>query len=177
MISQRPGPHRFPDDGYVIAQFFSKKLDCLNHALHVRMFQKIRRNSNIVDILPDRLSHFNGGPVVFLFPLNLATQSRRFLDNAKDRHHTIETQLGVPGRGQAGHGFRNSIGIRKWGIHQIHEFHGGNRGWIANRRLVYGFPAQSRQNALPPGHGRNGLIHAMHLILLYTLVNRGSALT
>src|SRR5580658_4803965 len=61
------------------------------------MRQKIGGNANIFPFFPDRLPHLDRRPVVLLFPLNLASKRRGFLDDGEDRHHGVETEFGMPG--------------------------------------------------------------------------------
>ena len=57
--------------------------------------KKVVRDNDIVNIFPDRFSHSNGGPVILLFPLDLATECAGFLDDRENRHDGVEPELGV----------------------------------------------------------------------------------
>src|SRR5207247_9444987 len=164
MVTERPRSHGLPDDGHVITKFLPQDLDRFQYTTGVLMGQEVRWNFDIVDVSKYGLAHFDGRPVVLLLPLNPATQSRGFLDNREDGHNTVKSQLCVPGSGQASHQLGNPVGVGKWSIHQVHEFHGGHRGWVTHRRSIDGFYAKGCQDTLVAVHRSSSSGLGMHVI-------------
>src|SRR5262245_3591383 len=152
MIAQGPRAHGLSDDRNLITELLAQDLDGFHHAPRVWVSQEVRRYLDVTDISIDWLAHLNGGPVVLLFPLNLAAQRRRLLNNREHWHDAVKTQLRVARRRQTRHQLWNAVGIWKWRVHQVHQFHGRDGGWITDRCAVDWFPAQGSQHSLTTGH-------------------------
>src|SRR5262245_4068239 len=152
MIAQGPRAHGLSDDRNLITELLAQDLDGFHHAPRVWVSQEVRRYLDVTDISIDWLAHLNGGPVVLLFPLNLATQRRRLLNNREHRHDAVKTQLRVARRCQTRHQLWDAVGIWKWRVHQVHQFHGRYGGWITDGCAVDWFSAQGSQHSLTTGH-------------------------
>ena len=152
VVTQRPRPHGLADDGHFVAVFLLEQADGVEDAFRVLVREEIGRDVDVVHVFPDRLAHLDRGPVVLLLPLDLAAQRGGFLNNGKDRHDAVETQLGVPGGREPGHQFRVPVGVRKGGVDQVHQLHRGDGRRIAYGRAVHGLPPEGGQHPIPALH-------------------------
>ena len=76
---------------------------------------------DVVDGLPDGSGHADGGPVVFAFPLHLASKGGGLLDDGEVGGDGVEAELGVAGSGEAGIHLGVAVGGGEWCFDEVHE--------------------------------------------------------
>ena len=97
VVGEGPWSHRLANDGYLVAELLLEDADRFDDRPVVSVLEEAARHLDVVDGLPDGFCHPDGWPVVFAFPLHLASEGGGLLDDGEVGHYGVEAELGVTG--------------------------------------------------------------------------------